>query len=240
MLDGSDSAAALESLSRSNQFLVPLDVQRRWFRFHHFFAQILRLELDQREPGAAVELHRRAAAWHREAGTTDEAMHHAMSAGAFADAGALISEVWVHYANAGRATSVLDWLSRFPPEVLEGDARLLVVQAWVLALLGREADGPCGGARVRSAGWTTAPCQTAWHRWSPACQSCGPRSPGATSARSSSTAVDDVHPAAATTRTASVMMARIRMVDLRPVMSGRSSPSRRHPNDSLQPAGPRR
>lgn len=97
------------------------------------------MELERREPGAAVELHRRAAAWHREAGTTDEALHHALAAGAFASAGALICEVWVHYANAGCARSVLDWLSRIPSDVLQHNARVLVVQAWVLALLGREA-----------------------------------------------------------------------------------------------------
>lgn len=46
--------------------------------------------------------------------------------------------MWVHYANAGRARSVLDWLSRIPSDVLQHNARVLVVRAWVLALLGRE------------------------------------------------------------------------------------------------------
>ena len=50
VLDGSGSAAALESLARSNLFLIPLDDQRRWFRFHHLFAQLLRVELERREP----------------------------------------------------------------------------------------------------------------------------------------------------------------------------------------------
>src|SRR6476646_8321343 len=95
-------AAALESLARSNLFLIALDDQRRWFRFHHLFAQLLRVELDRREPGAAAELHRRAFDWHSASGTADEAIHHAMAAGAFGAAGGLIAETWVHYANAGR------------------------------------------------------------------------------------------------------------------------------------------
>ena len=152
VLDDGGSAAALASLSRSNLFLVPLDAHHHWFRFHHLFAQILRLELERREPGAAAELHRRAAAWHRAVGTTDEAVHHALSAGAFTDASAMVTEVWVHYANAGRAASVLDWLARFPPEVLDDDARLLVVQAWVLALLGRQADMERAVAHARALG----------------------------------------------------------------------------------------
>jgi LuxR family maltose regulon positive regulatory protein len=146
------SAAALDSLARSNLFLVPLDDRRRWFRFHHLFAQILRLELERREPGLVTELHRRAFAWHTESGTTDEAIHHAVAARAFPAAGQLIAETWVHYANAGRTTSVLDWLERFPADVVDADARLLLVKAWVVALRGREADMRALVARVHALG----------------------------------------------------------------------------------------
>ena len=83
--------AALESLARSNLFLIPLDGQRQWFRFHHLFAQILRVELERREPELLPELHRRAYAWHRAYGTTDEAIHHALAARAFDEAGDLIA-----------------------------------------------------------------------------------------------------------------------------------------------------
>jgi len=138
VLQDGDAAAALETLARSNLFLIPLDDRREWFRFHHLFAQILRMELERREPGAAGALHRRAYEWHLAAGTTDEAIHHAVCAGAFDDAAALIEETWVHYANAGRTSSVADWLGRFPRERVDGDARLLTVSAWVAALRGRE------------------------------------------------------------------------------------------------------
>ena len=140
VLGGSGSAAALETLARSNLFLAPLDDQRRWFRFHHLFAQLLRVELERREPEAVAGLHRRAFEWHDEFGTTDEAIHHAVAAHAFAEAGTLIAETWVHYVNAGRTSSVLDWLLRFPGATLDGDARLLLVLAWISALRGSEAD----------------------------------------------------------------------------------------------------
>ena len=64
VLGGDGSAAALESLARSNLFLLPLDDQRRWFRFHHLFAQLLRVELERREPELVPGLHRRAYEWH--------------------------------------------------------------------------------------------------------------------------------------------------------------------------------
>ena len=152
VLEQSTSADALESLARSNLFLLPLDDRRQWFRFHHLFAQILRVELERREPGLVPELHRRAFGWHSESGTTDEAIHHAVAAAAFAEAGELIAETWVHYANAGRTTSVLDWLARFPPALLDADARLLLVKAWVSALRGREDDMRAAVARVRELG----------------------------------------------------------------------------------------
>jgi LuxR family maltose regulon positive regulatory protein len=132
------STDALDSLARSNLFLLPLDDRGRWFRFHHLFAQILRVELERREPELVPELHRRAFEWHRSYGTADEAIHHAVSAGAFPEAGALIAETWVHYANAGRTASVQGWLRRFPDEVVDADARLVLVKAWVAALRGRE------------------------------------------------------------------------------------------------------
>ena len=140
---------------------------RRWFRFHHLFAQILRLELERREPGLVPELHRRAYAWHRASGTTDEAIHHALAARMFGEAGRLITETWVHYANSGRTASVLEWLTRFPEELLDADRRLLVVKAWVVALRG--ARTRCGASWPRcapSAGSTTGRCPTAWRPWS--------------------------------------------------------------------------
>ena len=134
VLGHSGGGAALESLARSNLFLIPLDGQRRWFRFHHLFAQILGVELQRREPELMPELHRRAYTWHRAYGTTDEAIHHALAARAFDEAGDLIAETWVYYVNAGRTASVLDWLTGFPDEVLE--RRVLGVKAWVLAMQG--------------------------------------------------------------------------------------------------------
>jgi LuxR family maltose regulon positive regulatory protein len=129
---------ALASLARSNLFLLPLDDQRRWFRFHHLFAQLLRVELERRDGALVPELHRRAYAWHAEFGTTDEAIHHAVAAHAYAEAGELIAGSWVRYVNAGRAESVVDWLARLPATAVKENARLLLVRAWLAALRGRE------------------------------------------------------------------------------------------------------
>ncbi len=152
LLEDDTAREALQTLAHSNLFLVPLDDRGEWFRFHHLFAQILRLELERREPERVLELHRRAYAWHRRHGTTDEAIHHALAAREFAAAGALIAETWVLYANSGRTVSVLEWLTRFPQEVIATDRRLLAVKAWVVALRGRAEEMHRVVAQVRALG----------------------------------------------------------------------------------------
>ena len=137
VLEQEGSAAMLDALSRTNLFLVRLDDEGGWYRFHHLFAQLLRVELERREPGLAPALHRRAYAWHRDHGTTDEAIQHAIAAGAYAEAAELIQGHWISYANTCRYDTVLAWLRRLPDEILDGDAQLLLVQAWVLSLSAR-------------------------------------------------------------------------------------------------------
>ena len=151
VLEQEGSAAVLDALSRSNLFLVPLDDQGGWFRFHHLFAQLLRVELERREPGTAPVLHRRAYSWHRDHGTTDEAIRHAMAAGACAEAAGLIRGLWISYANTCRYDTVLGWLRRLPGEILSGDVQLLLVRAWVLSLSARreEAARAIGAAERR-------------------------------------------------------------------------------------------
>ena len=78
---GDDGQELLEACERANLFLVPLDDDRRWWRYHHLFAELLRLELERRYPGRATELHRRAADWYERHGSIDEAIGHAVAAG---------------------------------------------------------------------------------------------------------------------------------------------------------------
>ena len=138
VMDQEGSAAMLDALSRSNLFLVPLDDEAGWYRFHPVFAQLLRVELERREPGLAPELHRRASSWHRDHGTTDDAIQHAVAAEAYAEAVELIETLWIRYANTWRYDTVLAWLRQLPEEVLTSEVHLLLIQAWVLSLSARQ------------------------------------------------------------------------------------------------------
>jgi len=132
VLERQDSAVTLDELARTNLFLVPLGDQGGWYRFHPLFAQLLRRELGRRAPGVVPALHRRAYSWHRDHGTAEEAIYHAIEAGEYAAAAGLVEATWSKYRNNGGYHTVLDWLGRFPDEILAGDIRLLLVEAWVL------------------------------------------------------------------------------------------------------------
>jgi ATP/maltotriose-dependent transcriptional regulator MalT len=140
VLEQEGAAGRLAGLARTNLFLVPLDDRGEWYRFHHLFAELLRLELGRREPEAVAALHRRAYVWHRDHGTVEEAIHHALEAGAFAEAAELVATVWMRYVNTYRFATVFAWLARFPDAVLGRDQRLLLVKAWLLGVSGRRAE----------------------------------------------------------------------------------------------------
>jgi ATP/maltotriose-dependent transcriptional regulator MalT len=74
--NGTGGAEMLEEIERSNLFLVPLDAKREWYRYHHLFGDLLRHELNRSTPQLVPDLNRRAAEWHRERGSVDEAIFH--------------------------------------------------------------------------------------------------------------------------------------------------------------------
>lgn len=77
----SDSQATLRQLEQANLFLIPLDQERQWYRYHHLFADLLRIKLGQAYPGLAAELQRRASNWYAAQGRRLEALHYALAAG---------------------------------------------------------------------------------------------------------------------------------------------------------------
>jgi LuxR family maltose regulon positive regulatory protein len=79
-LTGSDDGSAmLEELGRSNLFVVPLDDQRTWYRYHHLFAEALRARLVGEHPGRALTLHGTASQWYADHGMLENAVHHALA-----------------------------------------------------------------------------------------------------------------------------------------------------------------
>jgi len=131
-----DSAELIERLERENLFLIPVDEHRIWYRYHYLFAEMLRGQLTRTEiqPGLVPLLHKRASAWHREAGSTEEAIVHALSAGDMAEAAELITAHWHHFVAAGRTTTVSDWLGSLGEDRVAGNPVAAHCAAWVAAV----------------------------------------------------------------------------------------------------------
>jgi LuxR family maltose regulon positive regulatory protein len=128
---GEDSAGILDRLERANLFLVPLDAQRAWYRYHQLFGELLQHELGVSEPALTPILHRRASAWYGQAGFAEEAIHHAVLAGDVARAGELIGRHWVAYVDRWRIATVRSWLRALPEEAVRTDPLLALVSAWI-------------------------------------------------------------------------------------------------------------
>ena len=131
----------LDRVERSNYFLIPLDPRREWYRYHHLFAELLRHELERREPGSSVELRRRAGRWLADAGMISEAVPHMVAAGDLDQAADLIAAYGAAFATGergiGRALTVAEWFDALPAEYVVADARLCVGRAGVALALGR-------------------------------------------------------------------------------------------------------
>ena len=130
------SAAQLADLDRRNLFVVALDSRRRWYRYHPLFAELLRSRLDAEEPGTAVELHGRAAAWLARDGQIAEAIGHAIAAGDQHATAELVAGHWLTFFNQGWLMTVGRWLDALPRELLATEPQLWLARAWTLMDLG--------------------------------------------------------------------------------------------------------
>jgi LuxR family maltose regulon positive regulatory protein len=131
-----DAAELLEDLERSNLFLVPLDERRQWYRYHHLFADLLQLDLQNSEPESIPSLHARAAAYYLKSGDLDEAVRHTLASRDFREVGELIARHWLKFLNQGRRVTLRSWLAQIPEDVVIGYPPLALVYAWISALTG--------------------------------------------------------------------------------------------------------
>lgn len=134
---GTSNAADITGmLERENFFVVPLDERRQWYRYHHLFAQVLRAQLARTEPDIGPALHQRASAWHRQSGSTDEAISHALAGGDIAGAVDLIAGHWFAYVNSGRVATLRGWLRSLGNDQIAAHPLAAHSVAWVAALFG--------------------------------------------------------------------------------------------------------
>jgi len=126
------SQAMLEALERANLFVVPLDDERGWYRYHHLFAQVLRNHLRQTKPTLKPVLHRRASAWYEQHELPIEAVQHALAIPDAKLAARLIEPIVLPVAFQGQIDTVLGWLNALPETLVRTRPFLCVYYARLL------------------------------------------------------------------------------------------------------------
>lgn len=134
----------LESLDSANLFIIPLDNERQWYRYHHLFSDLLRQQLYQGsasstrdERGDVAELHIRASKWYEDNRLEIEAFHHAAAANDFERAARLVEGDGMPLHYRGATASVLNWLTSLSTTLLDTQPSLWVTYASVLMFTGQ-------------------------------------------------------------------------------------------------------
>jgi LuxR family transcriptional regulator, maltose regulon positive regulatory protein len=125
----------LETLEKMNLFVIPLDNERRWYRYHHLFADVLRKRLENQFPHLIAGIHRHASQWYEQNGLTFEAIQQAIVANDKDRAAQLIEGNGCFLLTSGEMTTLLNWTDviQFQPEI---HPWLAILKAWALALTG--------------------------------------------------------------------------------------------------------
>lgn len=132
----SDAQQALEYLEHANLFVVPLDDERRWYRYHHLFADLLRLRLAQELPETVSALHERASTWFEERHLLRDAIHHALAARQYERAAELMERAAEVTMMSCEVATLRAWLEALPEPVLHSRPLLCVYMAGALLLTG--------------------------------------------------------------------------------------------------------
>lgn len=127
------SQALLELLEKSNLFLMALDDQRNWYRYHPLFADLLRARLGQTYPDQVPVLHQRASVWYERNELGPEAVVHALAAGDLERIVRLVEGRALAMMDSSEWSTLAQWLDALPGEVVRRQPWLSIARAWILA-----------------------------------------------------------------------------------------------------------
>ncbi|MAT45014.1 MAG: hypothetical protein CL609_22000 [Anaerolineaceae bacterium] len=132
-----DGKIMLENLYRENLFVLPLDDERLWFRYHQLFADLLRARLQSDFPQeAVVALHQRAASWYEQNGFVAEAVNHVLAVRDFESAARLFEQYGSQMMTRGELATFLSWTDALPDEVIVRHPQIIIAKVWALTLAG--------------------------------------------------------------------------------------------------------
>jgi LuxR family maltose regulon positive regulatory protein len=127
----------LDSLENANLFLVPLDEERGWYRYHHLFSDLLKLMLERTHPGFSKELHHRASHWYETQQMLPDALQHALTADDMELVAQIVSENVLALVEHAEITPIMAQIDSIPHENRSSPSWLDVAHAWGLAYTGQ-------------------------------------------------------------------------------------------------------
>jgi len=143
------SAILLDQLEHANLFILPLDDEQRWYRYHQLFADLLRSRLQQTRPERLPVLRSRASAWHEQNGLMTEAINYALAAEDFERAVRLIAQTAEATFMRSELMTLLGWMEKLPDKLIQSRPSLCLYHAWALLFNGYPLETV--EARLRSA-----------------------------------------------------------------------------------------
>ena len=127
----------LETLEHANLFIVPLDNDRRWYRYHHLFSDLLFQRLRQTQPDKIQILHIKAGEWYSRQGMKREAIKHSLAGKNYQGAADMIKSIALDTMQQGEHTTIVRWINTIPEELIKEEPYLCVLHAWAMQLTGQ-------------------------------------------------------------------------------------------------------
>ncbi len=124
-----DGMVMLKSLERGNLFVVPLDEKRKWYRYHHLFADVLRAHSMEEQPGQVPTLHKRASEWYEQNSLPADAIEQARAAGDHETVARLLAANFEEFQRIGHYASISCWSASLPEEMVQKRPRLALIYA---------------------------------------------------------------------------------------------------------------
>jgi LuxR family maltose regulon positive regulatory protein len=132
-----DSQLILETLEKNNMFVIPLDSERKWYRYHHLFAQLLKQRLQLQGKDYVKELHEKACNWFWENEMPVLAIDHAIEIGNFEKSIKILSEIIENMWENGQHAAILKYGDVLPQELIQKNATICLYYAWILIIRGK-------------------------------------------------------------------------------------------------------
>ena len=137
VLNRNDSQIILETLEINNMFVIPLDTERIWYRYHHLFAELLKQRLHLREKATIIELHNKASKWFKNNSMLLFAIEHAIQAENFEKSieylGEIVEEMWKN----GKHSAIIKYGDLLPDDLIKKNADFCLYYAWILIIAGQ-------------------------------------------------------------------------------------------------------